>query len=181
MMIFTTVWNFPNTNTESELTYLDYAQAAEQVCEKWGIYCFKAYDPAVSGVDMTDETFRAAYCMSPDDISHLNLSGMKLVMPKYEQFIADSLADWAVNKDEILAGLEENDPEPGPDDGDEESTTGPAETTAPGTGAETTAPAGGEEGGCKSSLALPVWGLMAVMTVAVAAAFGRRREKRSMR
>ena len=86
-MVFTTVWNFPDTNSESTLTYLDYAKATEEVCEKWGVYCFKAYDPAVSGVDMRSEEFRAKYCMFPNDISHLNLSGMKLVMPAFEKYL----------------------------------------------------------------------------------------------
>ena len=175
MMIYTTVWNFPNTNTESELTYLDYAQAAEQICEKWGVYCFKAYDPAVSGVDMTDETFRASYCMNPDDISHLNLSGMKLVMPKYEQFIAESLADWAENKDEILAGLEQNE-----DDNDNEDD--PAVTTAPvqdsdEPGNDTAAPTTPEEDGCKSALGLPVMLLLLALTGVAALLTARRRSR----
>ena len=96
VIIFTTVWNFPDTNstaTGKGITYLDYAQAAETVCAAKGVYCFKAYDPSFSGIDMRSVTFRAQYCLNKDDISHLNLDGMKLVMPKYEAFIAASLAD----------------------------------------------------------------------------------------
>jgi hypothetical protein len=39
---------------------------------------------------MTDASFRAKYCMKPTDISHLNADGMKLVLPYFEKFIADT-------------------------------------------------------------------------------------------
>lgn len=49
MMIYTTVWNFPNTNTESELTYLDYAQAAEQICREVGRLLLQGIRPGSLG------------------------------------------------------------------------------------------------------------------------------------
>ena len=167
MFVYTTVWNFPNTNAESTLTYLDYAKAAEQICSAWGVYCFHAYDPA----------FRSAYCMSPDDISHLNLSGMKLVMPKYEQFLSESLAHWEIHKEEILAGLNKDDPSGG---GDNQPV-----TTAPGGDATetpvTTAPSGGkDEKGCKSMIGLPVLTVMVILAAAAAGyvCCGRRTKRR---
>ena len=102
MFVFTTVWNFPDTNSGTTLTYLDYAKAAEEICAAHGVYCFKAYDPDVSGVDMRNAEFRAVYCLSPGDISHLNFAGMKLVTPKYEAFLAECLADWTVHKDNLI-------------------------------------------------------------------------------
>ena len=39
---------------------------------------------------MTDAAFRAKYSMSASDVSHLNLAGHKLVLPKFEKFIADT-------------------------------------------------------------------------------------------
>ena len=54
-------------------------------------YCYvDRDDPAVSGGDMTDAAFRADYSMNPTDVSHLNFAGHKLVLPKFEKFIADT-------------------------------------------------------------------------------------------
>ena len=86
------VWNFPDTNDvalSKGITYLDYANAAEAVCAEKGVHFFRSYDKSVSGVDMRNDLFRATYCLKPTDISHLNLEGMKLVMPKFEAFIAE--------------------------------------------------------------------------------------------
>ena len=102
MLVFTTVWNFPDTNDGTTLTYLDYAKATEEICAAHGVYCFKAYDPSVSGVDMRNAEFRAAYCLDPGDISHLNASGMKLVMPEYENFLAECVADWNGDRERLI-------------------------------------------------------------------------------
>ena len=80
MLVFTTVWKFDYAN-DIGLTYLDYAEAMETVCEAKGVYCFRAYDPDISGVDMSNAAFRAQYSLKSSDRSHLNLEGMKLVMP----------------------------------------------------------------------------------------------------
>ena len=106
MILFTTVWNFTNTNSASSLTYLDYAQAMVAVCEAQGVYCFHAYDPDVSGVNMRDPKFRQKYCMKPTDISHLNLDGMKLVMPNFEKFIASCYADF-LGKQAVASNAED--------------------------------------------------------------------------
>ena len=163
MLMYTTVWNFPDTNAESELTYLDYAQAAEQVCEKWDVFCFRAYDPEVSGVDMRDETFRARYCLNEDDISHLNLAGMKLVMPVYEAFLADAYAEWDARE-----------VEPAPSDTDSGEENGTAEVPTD-TGAGETPQEPGE--GCKSAASLTPVFLVLVLAAAAVALFGRRARK----
>ena len=158
MLMYTTVWNFPDTNTGTTLTYLDYAQAAEQVCEKWGVYCFRAYDPEVSGVDMRDEAFRAEYCLHADDISHLNLDGMKLVMPVYEAFLAESWAEWDAREVET------------PSDTDTGEETGPAEQP---TGTDSgTAPQEPEEG-CQSAAGAPLFFVL-LLAGAALVLFGRR-------
>jgi len=48
-----------------------------------------AADPAVSGVDVTSADFKSSYLISPNDVSHLNVEGMKLVLPKFEKLIAE--------------------------------------------------------------------------------------------
>lgn len=165
-MVFTTVWNFPDTNSESTLTYLDYAKATEAVCEKWGVYCFKAYDPEVSGVDMRSAEFRAKYCMYPNDISHLNLSGMKLVMPTFEKYLDTCMTDWAENKDTILARIAANTEKPEkpddekPTDQPESGTDAPADTGKP-----TDAAKPADKKGCSSEI-----GSASLLTVLVLAA-----------
>ena len=56
------------------------------------IVCLYAADPNTIGVNMNDSAFRAKYCIKPDDVSHLNLDGMKMVLPFMEQFIASEYA-----------------------------------------------------------------------------------------
>lgn len=171
MFVYTTTWNVPSSE------YLAYAQAAEQVCEAQGVYCFKAYDPAVSGVDMAKADFVSQYVMSDADYDCLKLSGMKLVMPAYEKFIADSLADWAVNKDAILAARPTLDDGKDTDDGDNGNNSG-AEDTTPSTqtpSADTTV--SDDKKGCGSYVGASALVLLAT-TVAAGTAFGKKTKKK---
>lgn len=102
-LVFTTVYNFTGSIEGSTLTSADYANAMKAVCEAKDVYCFYAYDTTVSGIDMSSDTFRAEYCLTADDTVNLNFEGMKLILPKYEKFISESLTHWAANKDQILA------------------------------------------------------------------------------
>lgn len=106
-IIFTTVWKY--SGSKNGLTYLDYAEAMVNVCENKGVYCFRAYDPSVSGVDMTNADFRAEYCLTSTDVSHLNVKGMKLVMPKFEQYIYECMNGLADSGDDESDGLKLND------------------------------------------------------------------------
>lgn len=90
VIICITVWRYNGKNSLG-LGYEDYADAVKRSAKKHGLPCFDASDPSVSGVDMTDESFRATYCMKPNDVSHLNEAGMKLVLPRFESFIAKAL------------------------------------------------------------------------------------------
>lgn len=91
LILCVTPWKVNGTNSLG-LGVSAYTTAMREVCAKRGIACFNAADPALSGVDMTNASFRASYCMGPSDVSHLNLEGFKLVLPKFEQFISDSWA-----------------------------------------------------------------------------------------
>ena len=67
----------------------DYGKAMLSVCESMSIPCINAMDSKNIGVDMTDAAFRTRYCMKPSDVSHLNIKGMKLVLPAFERHIAE--------------------------------------------------------------------------------------------
>lgn len=82
LILFSTCW-YVHENQKA------YSDAMLAVCKEKEIPCFHAADKALSGVCMDNATFRQTYCIKPDDYSHLNDAGMELVMPAYENFIAD--------------------------------------------------------------------------------------------
>lgn len=87
LILFSTSW-YVNDDMRA------YTDATLAVCEAKGIPCYNAADPAESGVLMYQQIFRAKYCMKPSDVSHLNAEGMKLVLPKFEAFIAEEAAKY---------------------------------------------------------------------------------------
>jgi hypothetical protein len=89
LIICVTVWNVADTNSLG-LTVADYGQAMLDVCTSMNITCFNSMNPQNSGVDMTSDSFRSMYCLTPSDISHLNITGHRMVLPKFEKFIADA-------------------------------------------------------------------------------------------
>ena len=96
LIICITNWNYNPTSTHDS-PYggsAVYANAMKQVADAQGVYCIMANAPSVSGVDVSTSTFRAKYCMKPGDVSHLNVEGMKLVMPKFEAIIAERYKDF---------------------------------------------------------------------------------------
>ncbi len=90
VIICVTPWKVNGTN-DIGLSVSDYSQAMINYCEANGIYCIKACDPAVSGVDMTDSAFRKSYSLAASDVSHLNLEGHKLVLSKFEKLIEEAV------------------------------------------------------------------------------------------
>ena len=96
MIVCVTPWNFPD-KADYTLTHKDYVNAMMQVAEAHGVYCINASDSDAMGVDMTDASFRQKYCKNSGDVSHLNQEGMKLVMPKFEKYIAEFYADFLKN------------------------------------------------------------------------------------
>lgn len=97
MIVCVTPWNFPDKG-EYTLTYADYAGAMEAVAEAQGVYCIKAYDPQVSGVNMRDASFKSQYCMKPTDVSHLNLEGMKIALSHFEKILDGMYVQYKTNK-----------------------------------------------------------------------------------
>lgn len=88
-IICITVWEVGNKANGLDLVCSDYGRAMIEVCEDMGVACINAMDSEDIGVDMTDIRFRRQYCLTHSDISHLNLEGMKLVLPVFEAHIAE--------------------------------------------------------------------------------------------
>ena len=87
LILFSTSW-YVNDDMKA------YTDATLAVCEAKGIPCYHAADPSQSGVMMYQPSFRSQYCVKPNDVSHLNAAGMKLVLPKFEAFIAEEAAKY---------------------------------------------------------------------------------------
>lgn len=92
LIICLTVWEVGGNPNSAGYYCSDYGRALLEVCADMGVPCINAMDQEATGVKMTDSTFRAKYCMKPNDISHLNADGMKLVLPAFEKAIADFYA-----------------------------------------------------------------------------------------
>ncbi len=75
-----------------------YAEMMMDVCRAQGIVCFDASDQKLTGVYMNDPAFRAEYCQTPTDVSHLNAAGMELVEPVFEKFIAEEYEKFLASK-----------------------------------------------------------------------------------
>ena len=95
LIILVTPWNHKGTVATTGLSNVDYANAMRSIAEHRNdprIVCLYAADSANVGVDMNNASFRSKYCIAANDVSHLNLDGMKLVLPYLEQFIASEYA-----------------------------------------------------------------------------------------
>ena len=95
LIILITPWNHTGVVADTGLCNVDYANAMRSLAEHRNdkrIVCLYAADPNLVGVNMNDASFRAKYCIKDTDVSHLNLEGMKMVLPFMEQFIAAEYA-----------------------------------------------------------------------------------------
>ena len=95
LIILVTPWNHTGKVASTGLCNVDYANAMRKLAEYRNdprIVCLYAADPNLVGVNMNDASFRAKYCIAENDVSHLNLEGMKMVLPFMEQFIAKEYA-----------------------------------------------------------------------------------------
>ena len=87
LIICVTVWRVDDGT-------IAYGTAMKEVCAYEGIPYFDATDETLTGVHMNDASFRAKYCASADDVSHLNKAGMQLVLPAFEKFIGEQYAEF---------------------------------------------------------------------------------------
>ncbi|MBQ8342169.1 MAG: SGNH/GDSL hydrolase family protein [Clostridia bacterium] len=92
MIVMISPWNFPDEG--KAVTREQYAAAMSAVAAAQGIYFIDASITADTGVDMGSSQFRRKYCKNPNDVSHLNAEGMKLVMPNFEKLILACYVDF---------------------------------------------------------------------------------------
>ena len=95
LIILVTPWYHTGKVAATGLSNVDYANAMRALAEYRNdprIVCLYAADPNTIGVNMNDASFRAKYCIAENDVSHLNLDGMKYVLTYMEQFIASEYA-----------------------------------------------------------------------------------------
>ena len=85
-----TLYSDSKDSSTFEWVKKDYADAMRNFCENERIPVFSADDPALSGVDMTDAAFRTKWCMADTDVSHLNVEGHQMVLPKFEKYILEN-------------------------------------------------------------------------------------------
>lgn len=99
LIIGVTCWEVGGIPNEQGYTCSEYGRALIEVCESLGVPYIDAMDSETMGVYMTDASFRRQYCISYDDISHLNEEGMKLVLPAFENQIAKAYQQFLNNKE----------------------------------------------------------------------------------
>lgn len=95
-IVLVTPWSYA-TETGYLGTNNDYADAMKELAEYYNdprIVCMYAADAEYTGVDMADAKFRAKYCQTASDVSHLNADGMYLVAPKFDQWLAEAYAKY---------------------------------------------------------------------------------------
>ena len=108
LIIVVTPWYQTAKVSATGLSNIDYANALRDLVAYRNdprIVCLYAADKDATGVNMSDANFRAQYCLSPTDASHLNLDGMKMIQPYMEKFIATELAKFkglTLNGEEIV-------------------------------------------------------------------------------
>ncbi len=96
LIILVTAWKHSGKTTSgyNNITYADVMKDIAEYRNDPRIVCLYAADPELTGVDMDDARFRAKYCITADDVSHLNDEGMNNVLPKMEKFIAEAYIDY---------------------------------------------------------------------------------------
>lgn len=90
LIILVTPWKYSSKKANG-YNNVTYANVIRDIAEKRNdprLICLYAADPAITGVDMDNASFRSKYCITPSDVSHLNDDGMNFVLPNMEEFIA---------------------------------------------------------------------------------------------
>ena len=99
LLICVTAWKVDDPSSSRKLlATTEYANKMAEICKHRGVVCFDATNEKVTKVRMNDKTFRAKYCLTETDVSHLNSDGMKLVFPAFEKFIGEEYAKFLSSK-----------------------------------------------------------------------------------
>lgn len=90
-LFFFTPWRISLNNVEdlfgevAKIPLMEYVKVIEEVCELHSVPCFNSAKQ--SNIWMWNANFRATYCMTSTDISHLNVEGQKLMVDNAEAFL----------------------------------------------------------------------------------------------
>ncbi|MBO7376934.1 MAG: SGNH/GDSL hydrolase family protein [Clostridia bacterium] len=91
-------WDYGKKNSAG----IESTEYAKAFCEVASAYPYaaaiNASDTSVIPAHMTSSVFRAKYCISSSDFSHLNKEGMKLVLPFFEKLIGDGYEAFAAGR-----------------------------------------------------------------------------------
>ena len=149
----------------------DYADAMKELAESYNdsrVVCMYAADAKYTGVDMADASFRAKYCQTASDVSHLNADGMYLVAPVFDKWLAEAYAKYkgitltnSADEEQFLEVKETETNAPATSDSPE-STEAPAETKP-----------GSEKSGCGSTV---VHGIALVTVILTTAIFFKKKD-----
>ncbi len=95
LIVCVSCWDYGKMNSQGRPSTA-YAAAMCEVAASYS-YCvsINASDTSVIPVFMANGVFRAAYCITQSDRSHLNREGMKTVLPFFEKIIGDALESFA--------------------------------------------------------------------------------------
>ncbi len=92
LIILVTAWSYKGSENPSND---DYAKAMLDLVAYHNndhIICLNAADAEWSGIDMAKADIRQKYCIASNDVSHLNVDGMNLVLTPFELWIAEQYA-----------------------------------------------------------------------------------------
>ncbi len=93
LIILVTAWSY-KTETPSNNDYADAMKELAAYYNDKHIICLYAADEEWTGIDMSDPACRTKYCLASNDVSHLNVDGMNMVLPKFEKWIAEQYASF---------------------------------------------------------------------------------------
>ena len=175
LIVLVTAW-YNTAKTSAGKSNVDFANALRELAEYRNdprVICLYAADKNATGVDMDSAAFRAKYCCTSSDVSHLNGAGMEMIQPYMEKFLAEALAEYkglTVDGEPIPAEPEvttpaETDPVTVPEDTTPSPETTPVETT----------PAPVEKTGCGGVIGGAV-ALVALISVAGCAVLKKNKE-----
>ncbi len=88
VIVCVTFWKVGPRENPIGLPTSAYTDAMMEVCSEMGYPCIDATDTAATLVDMSNPEFRKEFCWVPGDVCHLNIEGMKRVMPFFEGSLA---------------------------------------------------------------------------------------------
>lgn len=86
-----TPWISDHTENALGLLCYDYNEGMLAVCAARGVHCYDAANTEQNGMLLTDETFRAKYCLTDRDWYHLNFAGHRHFAPIMAQWLSRTL------------------------------------------------------------------------------------------